>query len=263
MQGALLRSAERLGTRFFSVMQTSGRVALLLWNVSRALFSYRLRWQLVAFQIYFIGCKSVPFVVITGAFIGAVMGAQTEFQFKNLGLSSGVGPVVAIAMCRELGPILCALLIAGRIGSAMAAELATMKITEQIDALRTLAVYPVEYLVVPRFVAMIACLPLLVGLTIGCGILSGYYVATGLLHVPSAYYIHNTLEFTHAKDVWIGLSKGLFFSVVIVLIGCVKGLNAEQGAEAVGIAATEAVVDSFVVILIANFFFTFLLNAIL
>jgi phospholipid/cholesterol/gamma-HCH transport system permease protein len=245
----LHRYAERLGRRFFRFLLLGGRVALLLSDTIHCLVRYPPRRDLIVRQIYFIGCKSVPFVAITGIFIGAVFGAQAEFQFKSLGLSSGVGPVVAIAMCRELGPILCAL--------------ATMTITEQIDALRSLGVYPIEYLIVPRFVGMVICLPLLVGLTIVCGILSGYLVATGLFHVPAAYYVHNTETFTHAKDVWIGVLKGLFFSVVIVLISCVKGLNCDQGAQGVGTAATEAVVTSFIVILISNFFFTFLLNAIM
>jgi phospholipid/cholesterol/gamma-HCH transport system permease protein len=259
----LHRYAERLGRRFFRFLLLGGRVALLLSDTIHCLVRYPPRRDLIVRQIYFIGCKSVPFVAITGIFIGAVFGAQAEFQFKSLGLSSGVGPVVAIAMCRELGPILCALLVAGRVGSSMAAELATMTITEQIDALRSFGVYPIEYLIVPRFVGMVICLPLLVGLTIVCGILSGYLVATGLFHVPAAYYVHNTETFTHAKDVWIGVLKGLFFSVVIVLISCVKGLNCDQGAQGVGTAATEAVVTSFIVILISNFFFTFLLNAIM
>jgi phospholipid/cholesterol/gamma-HCH transport system permease protein len=170
---------------------------------------------------------------------------------------------VAIAMCRELGPVLCALMIAGRVGSAMAAELATMKITEQIDALRSLAVYPTEYLIVPRFLAMLISMPLLVGLAIICGIGAGYYVAVHALDVPGVYYWHNTVLYTHDKDIWIGLVKGFFFGLIIILVGCNKGLDAAQGAEGVGLATTEAVVDSFIIVLIANFFFTFLLNALL
>ena len=214
-------------------------------------------------QIDFIGMKSVPVVIITGGFIGAVFAAQCEFQFKELGMSSAVGPVVAVAMCRELGPVLCALMIAGRVGSAMAAELATMKITEQIDALRALAVYPTEYLITPRFLGMLISMPILVGLAIMCGIGAGYYVAVHILAVPGVYYWNNTIKFAHDKDVWFGLVKGFFYGLIIVLVGCNKGLHAAQGAEGVGLATTEAVVDSFIIVLIANFFFSFLLNAIL
>ena len=255
--------AEQLGTRFMGTLRIAGQLVFMFQDIVRCLFRYRIRFELLLRQIDFIGMKSVPVVIITGSFIGAVFAAQTEFQFKNLGLSSGVGPVVAIAMCRELGPVLCALMIAGRVGSAMAAELATMKITEQIDALRSLAVYPTEYLIVPRFLAMLISLPLLVGLAILCGIGAGYYVAVHFLDVPGVYYWNNMTKYTHNKDVLIGLVKGFFFSIIILLVGCNKGLTAAQGAEGVGLATTEAVVDAFIIVLIANFFFTFLLNTIL
>jgi len=258
-----MRYTQQLGSRFMGMIRASGQIVFLFQDIVRCLFRYRIRLNLLVRQIDFIGSKSVPVVIITGSFIGAVFAAQTEFQFKDLGLSSGVGPVVAIAMCRELGPVLCALMIAGRVGSAMAAELATMKITEQIDALRALAVYPTEYLIVPRFLAMLVSMPILVGLAILCGIGAGYYVAVHILQVPGVYYWNNTVKYTHAKDISIGLVKGFFFGIIILLIGCNKGLTAAQGAEGVGLATTEAVVDSFIIILIANFFFTFLLNSIL
>jgi phospholipid/cholesterol/gamma-HCH transport system permease protein len=259
----MIRYANELGSRFLGMVQMGGQIVLLFQDVVRCLFRYRIRFNLLVRQIDFIGVKSVPVVIITGSFIGAVFAAQTEFQFKSLGLSSGVGPVVAIAMCRELGPVLCALMIAGRVGSAMAAELATMKITEQIDALRSLAVYPTEYLIVPRFLGMILSMPILVGLAIICGIGAGYYVAVHILEVPGVYYWDNTKKYVADKDVWIGVVKGFFFGLIIVLVGCNKGLHAAQGAEGVGLATTEAVVDSFIIVLVANFFFTFLLNAIL
>jgi phospholipid/cholesterol/gamma-HCH transport system permease protein len=245
------------------MLQSGGQIVFLFQDVVRCLFRYPIRFRLLVRQIDFIGTKSVPVVIITGGFIGAVFAAQCEFQFRELGMSSAVGPVVAIAMCRELGPVLCALMIAGRVGSAMAAELATMKITEQIDALRSLAVYPTEYLIVPRFLAMLVSMPILVGLAITCGVGAGYLVAVHVLAVPGVYYWNNTEKFTHDKDIWIGVVKGFFFGVIILLVGCNKGLQSSQGAEGVGLATTEAVVDSFIIVLIANFFFTFLLNAIL
>lgn len=259
----MISYAYQLGIRVMGTLRMGGQLVLLFQDVLRCLFHYRIRFGLLLRQVDFIGVKSVPVVIITGCFIGAVFAAQTEFQFKNLGLSSGVGPVVAIAMCRELGPVLCALMIAGRVGSAMAAELATMKITEQIDALRALAVYPTEYLIVPRFLATLVTMPVLVGLAIICGIGAGYYVAVHILDVPGVYYWNNTIKYAKDKDVWIGLVKGFFFGLIIVLVGCNKGLQASQGAEGVGLATTEAVVDSFIIVLIANFFFTFLLNSIL
>jgi phospholipid/cholesterol/gamma-HCH transport system permease protein len=259
----MIRYANRMGSRFMGMLQMGGQIVLLFQDIIRCLFRYRIRFNLLMRQIDFIGAKSVPVVIITGGFIGAVFAAQCEFQFRALGMSSAVGPVVAIAMCRELGPVLCALMIAGRVGSAMAAELATMKITEQIDALRSLAVYPTEYLIVPRFLAMLISMPILVGLAILCGVGAGYYVAVHVLEVPGVYYWNNTIKFAHDKDIWIGLVKGFFFGLIILLVGCNKGLQSAQGAEGVGLATTEAVVDSFIVVLVANFFFTFLLNAIL
>ena len=259
----MTRYAQQMGARFIGMLQMGGQLVFLFWDIIRCLFRYPIRFGLLMRQIDFIGAKSVPVVIITGGFIGAVFAAQCEFQFRDLGMSSAVGPVVAIAMCRELGPVLCALMIAGRVGSAMAAELATMKITEQIDALRALAVYPTEYLIVPRFLAMVISMPILVGLAISCGVGAGYYVAVHVLEVPGVYYWNNTEKFTHDKDIWIGVVKGFFFGLIILLVGCNKGLQAAQGAEGVGLATTESVVDSFIIVLIANFFFTFLLNSLL
>src|SRR5476651_264334 len=219
----MMRYAQTLGARFFGMLQIGGQIVFLFQDIIRCLFRYPIRFRLLVRQIDFIGAKSVPVVIITGGFIGAVFAAQTEFQFKSLGLGSGVGPVVAIAMCRELGPVLCALMIAGRVGSAMAAELATMKITEQIDALRALAVYPTEYLIVPRFLAMLISMPILAGIAILCGIGAGYYVAVHVLAVPGVYYWNNTVKYTHAKDVWFGLVKGFFYGLIIILVGCNKG----------------------------------------
>jgi phospholipid/cholesterol/gamma-HCH transport system permease protein len=259
----MTRYAQQLGSRFMGMLMVAGQIVYLFQDIIRCLFRYRIRMGLLMRQIDFIGAQSVPVIIITGGFIGAVFAAQCEFQFRALGMSSAVGPVVAIAMCRELGPVLCALMIAGRVGSAMAAELATMKITEQIDALRALAVYPTEYLIVPRFLATLITLPILVGLAILCGIGAGYYVAVHVLDVPGVYYWNNTVKYTHDRDIWIGLVKGFFFGLIIILVGCNKGLTAAQGAEGVGLATTEAVVDAFIIVLISNFFFSFLLNSIL
>jgi phospholipid/cholesterol/gamma-HCH transport system permease protein len=259
----MIAVVQLMGARVLGLLTMSGQIVYLLQDIIRCLFRYPIRFNLLARQIDFIGVKSIGVVVITGGFIGAVFAAECEFQFKRLGMSSGVGPVVAIAMCRELGPVLCALMIAGRVGSAMAAELATMKITEQIDALRALAVYPTEYLIVPRFLAMLLTLPMLVALAIICGIGAGYFVAVHVLEVPGVYYWNNTKKFVEDKDIWIGVVKGFLFSIIILLISCNKGLNSSQGAEGVGLATTESVVDAFICVLIANFFFSFLLNAIL
>lgn len=237
-----------------------GQVSLLSGDIFRSLKRYRVRWGLLAEQIFFVGTRSQFVVLITGAFTGAVFAAQVHFQFVRLGMESAVGPTVAVAMCRELGPVLCSLLLAGRVGAAMAAEISSMKNTEQIDALRSLGVYPVEYLIVPRFLAMLISSPILVGQALAIGIAVGYVVAVPLLGSDGAYYWDNTLKFTKMGDVMIGLSKGSLFGMIIALVSCHKGMHPELGTAGVGKTTTEAVVNSSLTILVANFFFTIVLN---
>ena len=199
-------------------------------------------------------------MLITGAFTGAVFATQTYFQFARLQMDTAVGPVVSVSMFRELGPVLCGLMVAGRVGAAMSAEIGTMKVTEQIDALRALAVHPIDYLVVPRFLAMLISMPLLVAECIGVGILAAYLLTTKILGVSEVYYLHNMLHFTGGRDVAMGLIKGMVFGVVIVLVSCHQGLNAREGAVGVGRATTEAVVIGSLFILVVNFFLTMTLN---
>ena len=167
--------------RFF--IQYVGEVVLLAVDTFRSIFTHKLRWKLFLNQIVEIGLLSQLVVVITGGFTGAVFAAQAYFQFNKLGMGSGVGAVVSVALCRELAPVLTALMVAGRVGAAMSAEIGTMKVTEQIDALRALAVYPIDYLVVPRALAMMLSMPLLVAECIGFGIAAGYFTAVYLLEI--------------------------------------------------------------------------------
>ena len=166
--------------------ETSGGVFLLLVDTLRSLFRYRIRWDQLLEQMYFIGIRSQVVVLTTGAFTGAVFAAQVWFQFKRFGMESAIGPTVSIAMCRELGPVLACLLLAGRVGAAMAAELSSMKITEQVDALRALGVYPTEYLIVPRFLALVISAPVLTALALVTGIGVGYFVAVQIFGVDGA-----------------------------------------------------------------------------
>ena len=175
-------------------------------------------------------------------------------------MDAAVGPVVSVSMFRELGPVLCGLIVAGRVGAAMSAEIGTMKVTEQLDALRALAVHPVDYLVVPRFLAMLVSMPLLVAECIGVGILAAYLLTTQVLGVSEPYYVHNMLYFTGGRDVAMGLIKGMVFGIVIVFVSCHQGLNAREGAVGVGRATTEAVVVGSLFILVVNFFLTMTLN---
>jgi phospholipid/cholesterol/gamma-HCH transport system permease protein len=171
--------------------------------------------------------------------------------------------VVAVAMGSELGPVLTSLMVAGRVGAAIAAELGTMRVTEQIDALRTLAAHPVDYLVVPRILACVIALPLLTAESITVGIIAAYIVGVYLLGVDPAYAWHNMLRYTHSQDMLMGIIKAFIFGFLLALIGCFRGLNCADGAEGVGKATTEAVVYASISILISNFFLTLLLNHIL
>ena len=177
-----------------------GQLALLLGETFSSIFAGRIRWRLVLHQIVEIGFGSQAVVIITGIFTGAVFTAQIFFQFNALNMSTAVGPVVSIAMFRELGPVLTGLMVAGRVGAAMSAEIGTMKVTEQIDALRALAVNPVDYLVVPRAVAMMISMPLLVGECIFFSLSASYFVATTILNVNSVFFLQHMWSYTHNKD---------------------------------------------------------------
>lgn len=251
-----------IGRTALSFASYLGEVALLMRDTAAALLLGRVRWRLAIHQIAEMGFRSQLVVGVTGAFTGAVFAAQTYFQFHKLGMDSAVGPVVSLSMFRELGPVLTGLMVAGRVGAAIAAELGTMKVTEQIDALRALGVQPVDYLVVPRAVALLISMPLLVIECVGLSLLAGWYVATQVLGVQEAYFLENMRRYTDTADIMWSLSKGFVFGVIIVFLSCYEGLNAREGAVGVGRAPTEAVVRCSLAILISNFFLSFGLNII-
>lgn len=240
-----------------------GRMTLLAREAFRSLFRRKVSWNDLIYQIYFIGFKSQSVVLITGAFTGMVLGAQTYFQFHKVKMDTATLAVVSVSMCSELGPVLTGLMVAGRVGAAIAAELGTMRVTEQIDALRTLATHPVDYLVVPRLLALHIALPLLTIEAITIGILASYIVGVHLLGIDPVYSWANMVRYTDATDLAVGLIKAVVFGGVIALVGCYKGLYCKEGAEGVGRATTEAVVYSSITILITNFFLTLSLSQIL
>lgn len=249
-----------LGRALLSTLRYLGALALLFWETCESIVVAPIRWRLFLQQVVEIGYRSQLVVLVTGGFTGAVFAAQTYFQFHRLGMESAVGAVVSVSMFRELGPVLTGLMVAGRVGAAIAAEIGTMKVTEQIDALRALGVHPVDYLVVPRTLALVLSMPLLVAECVGLGIVAGYFVGTKILGISAAYYLNTTLKFTAGRDIEMALIKGLAFGVLIVFISCYEGLNAKEGAVGVGRAPTEAVVIGSLSILIVNFFLSFALN---
>lgn len=243
-----------------SFLTYMGQLAALLADLGGAVRTGVWRMRLVAQQIVSIGFGSQVVVIVTGAFTGAVFTAQTYFKFKDFGVESGVGAIVSIAMCRELGPVLAGLMVTGRVGAAMAAEIGTMKVTEQIDALRAMAVHPVDYLVLPRFIAMMVSMPLLIAESITFGLVASYVVTVYGFDVPSAWFLTHITDHTNMEDVSCGMIKGFVFGIIITVISCHQGLMAENGAVGVGRGTTSAVVYSSLTILIVNFFMSILLN---
>jgi phospholipid/cholesterol/gamma-HCH transport system permease protein len=207
-------------------------------------------------QMEEVGIKSVPVVLITGAFTGMVLALQSYTGFKRFNAEAFVGTVVALSMTRELGPVLSGLMVSGRVGSAMAAELGTMQVTEQIDALYTLATNPIKYLIVPRFLASVIIMPILAVFADVVGILGGYLVSVNLLGSNPTIYVRRTFDYLDLDDIYIGLLKATVFGMIISIIGCYQGFHTQGGAEGVGKATTKAVVMSSLLILIANYFIT-------
>jgi phospholipid/cholesterol/gamma-HCH transport system permease protein len=246
----------------FAVAQVAdlGNFALFSAQMVRWVFTDFTRWRLLRPQLYEVGFRSLPVILFTGAFVGMVLALQSYFQFEAMGRASWSGAVINLSVIKELGPVLAGVMLAGRVGGALAAGLGTMKVTEQIDALRALGADPIRHLVVPRF---LACFLLIPFLTIYCdfvGILGGYLVAWNYGVDAYEYWMHSA-DVIENFDIFTGVLKSGFFGAAIALIACFKGFQSRQGAEGVGRAATEAFVVSFMVILILDFFIVMFLQA--
>lgn len=252
----MLRWLDILGKSIISFISEVGRVLLLLWSTLTWLFRPPLRAKLTFKQMEQVGVNSLPVILITATFTGMVLALQSFVGFKRFNAESMVGTVVALSMTRELGPVLTGLIVAGRAGSAMAAELGTMKVTEQIDALYTLATDPVKYLIVPRFIAGLIMLPLLTIICDITGILGGYFVSVNVLGANSVIYIRRTKQYLEFEDIYSGLIKACVFGMIIAFISCYQGFKAKGGAEGVGRATTKAVVISSMLILIFDYILT-------
>lgn len=203
-----------------------------------------------------IGVRSLSIVIITSAFIGMVLALQTAYALKDFGGKLFVGMIVSLSLVRELAPVLMSLMVGGRVGAGMTAELGTMKVTEQIDALRALATNPVRRLVVPRVVATTLMFPLLTVISILLGILGGLLIAVANLNVSANFYLRSIIETVKYNDLASGIGKTFFFGFAIALIGCFNGLNTSGGADGVGRATTSTVVTGAITVLIMDFFLT-------
>ena len=205
-------------------------------------------------NFYQVGVSSLPVVALTGTFIGMVLAVQSYFQFRQLGLETRLGAVINMTLVRELGPVLAATMLAGRVGSAMAAELGTMRVTEQIDALASMGANPIRYLVVPRFLACIFMIPTLTIMADFMGVAGGHFYSVNILGIDIHHYWSNSASFVGPFDLFSGLFKSIFFGGSIAMMACYQGFNCRAGAEGVGRASTNSFVYSFVMILTLDLF---------
>ena len=251
---ALLESVGRL---VLAQIESLGRVVILF--VQTVYHIPQMKVRHVIQQMSHLGVDSLPIVGLTILFTGMVMTMQSAQEFIKYGAQSSVGGVVSIAMGRELAPVLTGVVAAGRVGAAITAEIGSMKVTEQIDALRVMATNPLAYLVAPRLVACMLMLPILVSFADIIGTIGGYLVATLYAGISSFSFLHSIKIFAVVNDVTGGLVKSMVFGAIIATIGCYKGLTSAQGAEGVGKATTGSVVTSIILIFISNYFLSLML----
>ncbi|MFZ4437791.1 MAG: MlaE family ABC transporter permease [Syntrophales bacterium] len=247
---------DRLGRTVLAGVEEIGKIILLFVSVLAWMFRPPFKLRNIFKQMEFVGVKSIFVVVLTGTFTGMVMALQGYHGFRMFSAESLVGGTVALGMTRELGPVLTSLMVTARAGSAMAAELGTMRVTEQIDALSVMAANPVKHLIVPRVIAGVLMTPLLTVVSDFTGILGGYFVGVHILGINSGIFIKNITRLVDLNDIYNGLAKAACFGLILSLVGCYKGFNTYGGAEGVGRATTEAVVLASIAILISDYFLT-------
>lgn len=258
----IVSSLSVLGARMMAFFVFVGDFTLFCFRTFGWLFTRLPRRETLLPACYQIGVLSLPVVALTGTFIGMVLVVQSYVQFRQLNLETRLGAVINMSIVRELGPVLAATMLAGRVGSAMAAELGTMRVTEQIDALTSMGANPIYYLVVPRFLGCLLLIPALTIMADFMGVAGAYFYATWLLPIDSHFYLENSRRFVGAFDLFAGVFKSLFFGAALSLIGCHRGFNCDPGAEGVGKAATSAFVYSFVAILLLDLILAILLDAV-
>lgn len=247
---------DHLGKFVLYHVEELGKITVLFLSVLTWMVLPPFKARNIFKQMEFVGVKSIFVIVLTGCFTGMVMALQGYHGFRLFSAESMVGSAVALGMTRELGPVLTALMVTARAGSAMAAELGTMKVTEQIDALYVMAANPIKHLIVPRVIAGVLMVPVLTIVSDFVGILGGYFVGVELLNINSGIFVKNMTKHVHTGDIFNGLAKAACFGLILSLIGCYKGFNTRGGAEGVGRATTEAVVLSSIAILVSDYFLT-------
>lgn len=255
----LIHVINYIGAHALGAFSIVGSFTLFLLTSFTTLISTKLKINKLIVQAERIGVNSFFITSITGGFAGAVLAVQSYKGFQKFGGEEFIGPVVALSMIRELGPVLTGFMVAGRSGSAIAAEIGTMQITEQIDALRTLCINTQQYLVVPRILAGMLMLPFLAVLAMLCGIFGGYLVCVQVLGLSGEIYAAGMKEFIELWDVIGGIIKSAVFGFILTAIGCYKGYHTKGGAKGVGISTTQSVVLGSILIIIANYFLALIL----
>jgi phospholipid/cholesterol/gamma-HCH transport system permease protein len=245
-----------VGRVFFAFLTATGRIAMFTADAISHVARPPIYWQIVLKQMIRIGYFSLPVVGLTAFFTGAVLCLQIFIGGSRYGAEAFVPQIVVLGITRELGPVIAGLMVAGRVAAAIAAELGTMRVTEQIDALTTLSTNPLKYLVTPRLVAAVVTMPVLVAIADSIGVLGGYVVGTHTLGFNGSVYLRNTADFITQGDFVSGLVKASVFGFIIALMGCYHGFNSKGGAQGVGQATTNAVVSASILILGANYILT-------
>ncbi|WP_010302643.1 MlaE family ABC transporter permease [Candidatus Odyssella thessalonicensis] len=248
-----------IGQVFINFVQSTGRVGLFILEAAARLFQRPLYFHQILKQFLHIGYFSLPVVGLTAISSGMVLALQSYTGFSRFSAEGAVATVVVLSMTRELGPVLAGLMVAGRMGASMAAEIATMRVTEQLDALTTLSTNPLKYLVAPRIIAGLLMLPILVLVADVIGVMGGYLVSVYQLNFNASNYLQQTLKYLEVKDVISGLVKASVFGGIISIMGCYHGYYSGRGAEGVGRATTNAVVSASILILFMNYLLTALL----
>lgn len=249
---------EHVGRTTTNIMAAFGDFWVFVGRTFRNIAPTFVRWKnlkQVLPQMYDVGTKSVPVVSITGAFIGMVLAVESYTQFKSIGQETRLGTVINLSVVKQIGPVLAAVMLAGRVGGALTAELGTMNVTEQLDALRVMGSDPIRVLVVPRFLACLLLTPMLTIYSDFLGVIGGYLISVKSLGVPGDPYWRYSAMGVDNWQVFEGLVKSVFFGAAIALIGCYKGFTCGSGASGVGRACTESFVASFIAIIVLNFFF--------
>lgn len=246
----------KIGRQTSEIFESVGRLMQLFYQTVFLCFQRPFRFHLIVEQMVSLGVMSIPIALLTATFTGMVLVLQTGVQLKPLGMKIYSSGISAISFAREIGPVLTSVVLAGRIAAGITAEIGTMKVTEQIDALKTLGTNPVSYLVVPRYIATTIMFPMLTVLAIAVGIGGGYLVGVLILQITPGLYITNIWKFLSLKDYLGGLFKTIFFGMIVAIVGCYKGFQTGFGAQGVGEATTQSVVTASILILIANFFLT-------